>query len=99
MERLPEGNAYLRAGWQDSRHFGFDSRASGSYVYADKTVPGEFILEDIDEESDAISSPSSILPASSGEAYDLSGRPLSPGYRGIALRRSPDGHIRKVLIP
>lgn len=99
VERLPEGNAYLRAGWQDSRHFGFDSRASGSYVYADKTVAGEFILEDIDEESDAISSPSSVLPASSGEAYDLSGRPLSLGYRGIALRRSPDGHIRKVLIP
>lgn len=86
VERLEAGNAYLRAVWQDNRHFGFDSKNVGSYVYADKTTPGEFILEDIDAEGDGIE----MLPVScedDGSVYDLSGRPVTgKPTRGIYIR-------------
>ena len=37
----------MRAGWQKSDHVGFDSKTSGSYIYANKSTPGVFVLEDI----------------------------------------------------
>ncbi|MBP3711029.1 MAG: discoidin domain-containing protein [Bacteroidaceae bacterium] len=76
VERLVEGNAYLRCGWQNSRVVGFDSRNVGSYIYADKTTPGEFILEDMDEET-GILSPQTLSDGEREEGiYDLSGRML-----------------------
>jgi len=70
VERLEGGNAYLRAGWQNSKHFGFDARSVGSYVYADKTTPGEFILEDLDEEADGIGD---LTPTDNGELTNDNG--------------------------
>ena len=103
VERLPDGNAHLRCGWQNSRLVGFDSRNVGSYIYADKTSAGEFILEDIDEEAVGIS----LAPASSegaGAVYDLSGRRVPNGSlsdekspRGILIHRDADGRTRKIL--
>jgi hypothetical protein len=103
VERLPDGNAHLRCGWQNSLHVGFDSRSVGSYIYANKTSAGEFILEDIDEEAVGIS----LAPASSQgeeEWYDLSGRRIENGAtsnhelpRGIFIQRQSDGKTRKIL--
>ena len=103
VERLPDGNAHLRCGWQNSRLVGFDSRNVGSYIYADKTAAGEFILEDIDEEAVGIN----LVPASSegaGAVYDLSGRRVPNGRlsdetspRGIFIHRDSDGTTRKIL--
>ena len=92
VERLEGGNAYLRCGWQNSRVVGFDSRNVGSYIYADKTVPGEFLLEDIDEEADGIIGPRST-PFVPERLYNLSGQRVRPDYRGIVVT---DG--QKVLL-
>ena len=92
VERLTEGNAYLRCGWQNSRVVGFDSRNVGSYIYADKTVPGEFLLEDIDEEADGIVGPHST-PFVPERLYNLSGQRVRPDYPGIVVT---DG--QKVLL-
>ena len=96
VERLEEGNAYLRCVWQNSRLVGFDSRNVGSYIYANKTSPGEFILEDIDDDGTSVSS---IKETEAGSVYDLSGRLVSPGYKGIAIKLLGDGKARKILIP
>ena len=81
VERLEEGNAYLRCCWQNSRLVGFDSRNVGSYIYADKTSPGEFILEDIEEEADAIEpirvSEDVNSSVRQGAVYDLHGRRIA----------------------
>ena len=86
VERLEGGNAYLRCGWQNSRLVGFDSRNVGSYIYANKTTPGEFILEDIEAEADGIEA------IDNGQLtidnwFDLSGRRLmgKPAQRGIYI--------------
>ena len=84
VERLEEGNAYLRCGWQNSRVVGFDSKNVGSYIYADKAVPGEFLLEDIDEEADGIIGPRST-PFVPERLYNLSGQRVRPDYRGIVV--------------
>ena len=103
VERLEDGNAHLRAVWQNSRHFGFDSRNIGSYVYADKSTPAEFILEDIDEEADGIIAPS-FTPMGEGTVeaiYDLSGRQVSQNQlqRGIYIVRvSHEGKTRTMKI-
>ena len=47
LEQLDNGRVHLRAGWQKSDHVGFDSKTSGSYIYANKSTPGVFVLEDI----------------------------------------------------
>ena len=47
VEQLDNGKVHLRAGWQNSYHVGFDKKTSGSYVYANKSSPGVFVLEDI----------------------------------------------------
>ena len=52
LEQLDNGKVHLRAGWQNDRHVGFDSKTTGSYIYADKTTPGVFILEDITQEQE-----------------------------------------------
>jgi beta-galactosidase len=52
LEQLDNGKVHLRAGWQNSKHMGFDKKTSGSYVYADKTTPGVFVLEDINLEKE-----------------------------------------------
>ena len=100
VERLEDGNAYLRACWQDSRLFGFDSRNVGSYVYADKTNPGEFILEDLDDEGDGVEAIDGGLQTTDNgqQTYNLSGQPVSPGYRGVVIEKSSDGKARKVLV-
>ena len=106
VERLENGNAYLRAVWQNSKHFGFDSRNVGSYVYADKSTPGEFILEDIDEESDAIDNIEQSPLTFDHSVYDLQGRKIGNGEwskgnlpKGITIMRMPDGKARKILTP
>ena len=98
VERLEGGNAYLRCVWQNSRLVGFDSRNVGSYIYANKTAPGEFVLEDIDEESDGIGNP---LPSPTDDVngsnwYDLSGRRLAgkPAHRGIYINREKKTVVR-----
>ena len=56
----------------------------GSYVYANKTTPGEFILEDIDEEADGIQTIDRPTPDPSiegGEIYNLAGQRVTP-HRG-----------------
>ena len=100
VERLEGGNAYLRAVWQNSKHFGFDSRNVGSYVYANKSTPGEFILEDIDAESDEIEAMFNEEQTMSDEVYDLLGRKIAHhmSSKGIAIRRLPNGKARKILI-
>ncbi len=97
VERLEDGNAYLRCGWQNSRLVGFDSRNVGSYIYADKTNPGEFILEDLDDDTGLIAPPHS---ESEGRVFDLQGRQMINHKslngklpRGIYIQ---DGH--KVLV-
>jgi beta-galactosidase len=47
VEYLDNGRIHLRAAWQESKLFNFDSRNVGSYVYSDKTKGAEFVLEDI----------------------------------------------------
>lgn len=47
VEQLDNGNIHLRAAWQESRLFNFDSCNSGSYVYSDKSTGAEFVLEDL----------------------------------------------------
>jgi beta-galactosidase len=47
VEQLDNGNIHLRAAWQESRLFNFDSRNTGSYVYSDKSTGAEFLLEDL----------------------------------------------------
>lgn len=97
VERLEGGNAHLRCGWQNSRLVGFDSRNVGSYIYADKTNPGEFILEDLDDDTGLIAPPHS---ESEGKVFDLQGRQMINHKslngklpRGIYIQ---DGH--KVLV-
>ena len=92
VERLENGNAYLRAGWQNSKHFGFDSRNVGSYVYANKTTPGEFILEDIEEEADGIgeiqNDESGMKDeASNAAVYDLQGRQVMSVGANASLKK------------
>ena len=100
VERLPDGNAHLRAVWQNSKLFGFDSKNVGSYVYADKTTPAEFILVDLDAETDGIeeidANRSSLT--SNRIYYNLSGQPVSPGYRGLVIERLSDGKAKKILV-
>ena len=99
VERLEDGNAYLRCCWQNSRLIGFDSRNDGSYIYADKTSPGEFILEDIDAEADGIGTIIREKTCGENERYDLQGRRIiSPSYRGIAIERNHEGKAIKTLI-
>ena len=100
VERLEEGNAYLRAGWQNSRVIGFDSRNVGSYIYADKTTPGEFILEDLDADADGIEAIDYGQQTTDNgqQTYNLSGQPVSPGYHGIVIQRLPNGKANKVLV-
>jgi len=85
VERLPEGNAYLRCAWQDSRLVGVNSKTAGSYIYADKTTPVEFILEDIEEMADDITSPSTEASFDGGEIYNLLGQRLNKPHRGINI--------------
>ena len=96
VERLQEGNALLRCVWQDSKHVGFDSRNVGSYIYADKSTPGEFILEDLDEDATSFAEPATGQ-SSTGQWYDLSGRRIANGQmpRGIYIMRTPDGRAKK----
>ena len=97
VERLEEGNAFLRCGWQNGRVVGFDSRNVGSYIYADKTVPGEFILEDIEAEADGMESLSSS-PDGEIQVYDLLGRKILSPTAGIYIERHPDGKTRMKLV-
>jgi len=99
VERLEEGNAYLRCAWQNSRLVGFDSRNVGSYIYADKTAPGEFILEDLDEEADRVTTIENGNPETENAAYDLSGRKISDGYKGIVIKQMPNSRVIKVMNP
>ena len=103
VERLADGNANLRCVWQNSLHVGFDSRNVGSYIYANKSVAGEFILEDIDAEADGVSLVPEA-PEGDGAVYDLSGRRMPNGRlsdetspRGIFIHRDSDGRTRKIL--
>lgn len=101
VERLEDGNAHLRAVWQESRLVGFDSRNVGSYIYADKTNPGEFILEDIDDDETGVGS----APVAVGEDvtyYNLMGQqmpalPEKSNGSQIVIQRTSDGKARKVL--
>ncbi len=52
LEQLENGKVHLRAAWQQTLHVGFDSRNTGSYIYANKSAPGVFILEDITQEKE-----------------------------------------------
>ena len=97
VERLEEGNAFLRCGWQNSRVVGFDSRNVGSYIYADKTVPGEFILEDIEAEADGMESLTGT-PEGESQVYDLLGRKIFTPTTGIYIERRPDGKTRMKLV-
>ena len=100
VERLEEGNAYLRCVWQNSNVVGFDSRNVGSYIYANKTNPGEFILEDIEAEADGIG----IIVNGQGttdnsqQTYNLSGQLVSPGYHGIVIEKNHEGKATKTLV-
>lgn len=98
VERLADGNAHLRCCWQNSRLVGFDSRNIGSYIYADKTAAGEFILEDIDEEAIGIGLP----PSPSGEEsrYDLLGRKVANGMPagGIVISHPQNGKAKKIKV-
>ena len=95
VERLQDGNAYLRAAWQNSKLFGVNSRNVGSYVYADKTSPVEFIFEDLDEDTGVQGLWDSRLKT---QYYNLSGQPVSAGYRGIVIEKTSDGKARKLLV-
>ena len=93
-ERLQDGNAYLRCAWQYSNHVGFDSRNVGSYIYANKTTPGEFILEDI-EEADGIGGV--VRMDENGETandiFNVAGQRLSEPQRGINIL-----HGKKIFV-
>jgi beta-galactosidase len=52
LEQLSNGKIHLRAGWQGTLHVGFDSKNVGSYIYANKSTAGVFILEDITVEKE-----------------------------------------------
>ena len=52
LEQLNNGKIHLRAGWQGTLHIGFDSKNVGSYIYANKSTAGVFILEDITVEKE-----------------------------------------------
>ena len=100
VERLEDGNAHLRCVWQNSRLVGLDSRNVGSYIYADKTTPAEFILEDIDEEADGLNSLTpAFSPIGEGSVYNLSGQQVSPNYRGVVIKRGQDGKSVKRINP
>ena len=60
---------------------GFDSKNVGSYIYANKTTPGEFILEDLDYDTGISPLPHS---ESDGKIFDLQGRRIadSPAANG-----------------
>ena len=108
VERLEEGDAHLRCVWQNSRLVGFDSRNVGSYIYADKTTPGVFVLEDIDEDPDGINQlpnfpekegfDSALDVRGETETYNLGGQRVSSGYKGIVIvRKTQDGVARKLV--
>lgn len=61
LELLDNGYIHLRAAWQDSRLFNFDSRNVGSYVYADKLTGAEFMLEDITTDIDNVGTSPELL--------------------------------------
>ena len=100
VERLENGNAYLRCAWQNSDLVGFDSRRVGSYIYANKTAPGEFILEDIEEEADGIKIIKNEQLKMNNEVFDLSGRNVSNDDlpRGIYIMRTQDGRTKKIIV-
>lgn len=60
LEYLDNGNIHLRAAWQDTKLFNFDTRNVGSYVYSDKTTGAEFILEDLTTNIDELQSASGL---------------------------------------
>ena len=104
VERLEDGNAYLRCGWQNSLLVGLDSRNVGNYIYANKTSPCEFILEDIEAEEEAIgiervydSANEQTNRQQGGLLYNLSGQQVSPSYRGIVVKRTSDGKAKKMM--
>ena len=90
VERLENGNAYLRAVWHDSKHIGLDSRNVGSYIYADKTTPAEFILEDLDEDETGIGDAERLNDEgqmiNDNAVYDLSGRRVSTSQPRLQSR-------------
>ena len=105
VERLADGNAHLRCAWQNSRLVGFDSRSVGSYIYADKTAPGEFILEDIDEEEVGLKPvPFENETGEASQWFDLNGRivpnpsDLTPSSPRILIHQAPDGTKQKRLV-
>ena len=93
LEQLENGKVHLRAGWQNDRHVGFDSKTTGSYIYADKTTPGVFVLEDITQGQETgienvQTEELSLLPSkgmlyivtpgiSTLSVYNLSGQPVT----------------------
>ncbi len=100
VERLEDGNAYLRCGWQNSKHVGLNSRNVGSYIYADKTTPCEFILEDIDAEADGIDEIQRSQLGAQGQVYDLGGRQIrdyKSSQRGIYIQRLSGGKVIKTF--
>ena len=103
VERLEDGNAHLRCVWQDSRLVGFDSRNVGSYIYADKTTPGEFILEDIDEDADGLNDLNDLNYLNDfndlkdlSDCYDLSGRRLTNGTSSLPNSESEGDKKRTI---
>jgi hypothetical protein len=54
LEQLKNGRVHLRAGWQNTLHIGFDSKNAGSYIYANKSTAGVFVLEDITLEKETL---------------------------------------------
>ena len=104
VERLEEGNAYLRAGWQNSRLFGVNSRSVGSYVYADKTSPVEFILEDIEAEANAdgiedIEHSTFNSEHSEGAVYNLAGQKMLTGQATLDGRRESQSSMVNDKLP
>ena len=85
VERLENGNALLRCVWQNERYVGFDSRNVGSYIYADKTSPGEFVLEDLDEDATQIDIPLAT-PTSEEYIYNLGGQRISTPTKGVYIK-------------
>ena len=81
VERLENGNANLRCVWQNSLLVGLNAKSVGSYIYADKTTPAEFILEDIEEEADGIHSIDNGQLTTDNGVYDLSGRKVNGQLR------------------
>ena len=52
LEQLDNGTVHLRAAWQNSDHVGLDRKNVGSYIYANKSTPAVFVLEDINLEKE-----------------------------------------------